>query len=200
VLGGGGYTVRNVARCWTYETSVLLGVPIANDLPYNDFFEYYAPDFKLHLTASTTMENQNKRDTLEQNTMRIIQNLKNLQHAPSVQMNPVPPDHVIRSQQTLQEMEDANPDKRLDASYNRDGSMRREDERELYDNERDVDHVDNDEGEVDTERDIEEATKAFDAVENTAEKEVESSREVGTEEVMAVEESGEAEVQMDVVD
>ncbi len=25
VLGGGGYTVRNVARCWTYETAVLLG-------------------------------------------------------------------------------------------------------------------------------------------------------------------------------
>lgn len=22
VLGGGGYTMRNVARCWTYETAV----------------------------------------------------------------------------------------------------------------------------------------------------------------------------------
>ena len=28
VLGGGGYTIRNVARCWTYETAVLLGVDI----------------------------------------------------------------------------------------------------------------------------------------------------------------------------
>jgi len=25
VLGGGGYTVRNVARCWAYETGVVLG-------------------------------------------------------------------------------------------------------------------------------------------------------------------------------
>ncbi len=25
VLGGGGYTVRNVARCWTYETSICTG-------------------------------------------------------------------------------------------------------------------------------------------------------------------------------
>jgi acetoin utilization deacetylase AcuC-like enzyme len=25
VLGGGGYTIRNVARCWTYETGCLLG-------------------------------------------------------------------------------------------------------------------------------------------------------------------------------
>ena len=24
VLGGGGYTIRNVARCWAYETSVVL--------------------------------------------------------------------------------------------------------------------------------------------------------------------------------
>ena len=25
VVGGGGYTLRNVARCWTYETAVLVG-------------------------------------------------------------------------------------------------------------------------------------------------------------------------------
>jgi len=35
VLGGGGYTLRNVARCWTYETSLLLDEAISNELPYN---------------------------------------------------------------------------------------------------------------------------------------------------------------------
>ena len=30
LLGGGGYTIRNVARCWTYETATALGVEIAN--------------------------------------------------------------------------------------------------------------------------------------------------------------------------
>jgi len=30
LLGGGGYTIRNVARCWTYETSIAVGVEIAN--------------------------------------------------------------------------------------------------------------------------------------------------------------------------
>lgn len=30
LLGGGGYTIRNVSRCWTYETSVALNVDIAN--------------------------------------------------------------------------------------------------------------------------------------------------------------------------
>ena len=41
LLGGGGYTIRNVARCWTYETAVALNVEIANELPYNDYFEYF---------------------------------------------------------------------------------------------------------------------------------------------------------------
>lgn len=30
LLGGGGYTIRNVARCWTYETSKALSIDIAN--------------------------------------------------------------------------------------------------------------------------------------------------------------------------
>lgn len=30
MVGGGGYTIRNVARCWTYETSLALNVDIAN--------------------------------------------------------------------------------------------------------------------------------------------------------------------------
>lgn len=83
MVGGGGYTIRNVARCWTYETSVALGVEIANgysqkitvsiyrflllilfaELPYNDYFEYYSPDFKLHITPSN-MTNQNSPELL----------------------------------------------------------------------------------------------------------------------------------------
>ena len=38
MLGGGGYTVRNVARCWTYETSLLLDADISNELPYTGMF------------------------------------------------------------------------------------------------------------------------------------------------------------------
>ena len=30
LLGGGGYTIRNVARCWTLETSYALGIDISN--------------------------------------------------------------------------------------------------------------------------------------------------------------------------
>lgn len=40
VLGGGGYTIRNVARTWAYETGVLVGTDLQpSDLPVND--EYY---------------------------------------------------------------------------------------------------------------------------------------------------------------
>ena len=37
VLGGGGYTVRNVARCWTYETAVLLGKLRGFDVDDDEF-------------------------------------------------------------------------------------------------------------------------------------------------------------------
>ena len=37
VLGGGGYTVRNVARCWTYETAVLLGKLKVFDVDDDEF-------------------------------------------------------------------------------------------------------------------------------------------------------------------
>jgi histone deacetylase 1/2 len=58
VVGGGGYTIRNVARCWAYETSVLLEKEISNEIPFNDYYEYYAPDFELHLKPEPT-ENLN---------------------------------------------------------------------------------------------------------------------------------------------
>lgn len=34
-LGGGGYTLRNVPRCWAYETSIVAGVDVPNEIPQN---------------------------------------------------------------------------------------------------------------------------------------------------------------------
>jgi histone deacetylase 1/2 len=129
VVGGGGYTVRNVARCWTFETAVLLGLEISNDLPYNDFYEYYSPDFKLHLTA-TNAENMNKRQDLENITAQIIKNLKNIQGAPSVQMSTIPSDSVLKNQENLQDAEDKNYDKRL-PRMTKDGALKRDEEIEF---------------------------------------------------------------------
>jgi len=95
VLGGGGYTIRNVARCWAYETSVLLNTEISNEIPFNDYFEYYAPDFKLHLTPEPK-ENLNTKASLEAVRVEILQQLQQLQGAPSVQMQEVPPEFDLK--------------------------------------------------------------------------------------------------------
>nr|WCZ58515.1 histone deacetylase 1 [Andalucia godoyi] len=104
VLGGGGYTVRNVARCWTYETAVLLGRDIPDELPYNDFFEYFGPDFRLHLTPSN-MENLNTPDYLDRLKQRIYENMRSLQGAPGVMMQDAPPDMML-----LEDTEEEDPD------------------------------------------------------------------------------------------
>ena len=38
ILGGGGYTVRNVARCWAYETSIILDEQLNPELPDNGIY------------------------------------------------------------------------------------------------------------------------------------------------------------------
>ncbi|THG21234.1 hypothetical protein TEA_026885 [Camellia sinensis var. sinensis] len=64
VLGGGGYTIRNVARCWCYETAVAVGVEPDNKLPYNEYYEYFGPDYTLHVEPSS-VENLNSAKDLE---------------------------------------------------------------------------------------------------------------------------------------
>jgi histone deacetylase 1/2 len=90
VLGGGGYTVRNVARCWAYETSCLLSKNLKDELPYNDYFEYFAPDYCLKVPPAN-MENLNNYEYLEKCKAIILDNLSQLKGAPSVQMQEVPP-------------------------------------------------------------------------------------------------------------
>ncbi|KAK7100057.1 probable histone deacetylase 1-B [Littorina saxatilis] len=109
LLGGGGYTIRNVARCWTYETSIALGVEVANELPYNDYFEYYGPDFKLHISPSN-MANQNTSEYMEKIKSRLFENLRMLPHAPGVQMQAIPEDAI---QDESDDEDRENPDKRL---------------------------------------------------------------------------------------
>jgi len=48
VLGGGGYTIKNVARCWANETGICLNTELEDAIPMNDFYEFYGNDYKLH--------------------------------------------------------------------------------------------------------------------------------------------------------
>lgn len=91
LLGGGGYTIRNVARCWCYETGVALGVEIDDKMPQHEYYEYFGPDYTLHV-APSNMENKNSRLLLEDIKVKLLDNLSKLRHAPSVQFQERPPD------------------------------------------------------------------------------------------------------------
>ncbi|XP_008810081.3 histone deacetylase 1-like [Phoenix dactylifera] len=91
MVGGGGYTIRNVARCWCYETGVALGIEVDDKVPQHEYYGYFAPDYTLHV-APSNMENKNSRQLLDNIRMRILDNLSKLQHAPSVQFQERPPD------------------------------------------------------------------------------------------------------------
>ncbi|CAO3639008.1 unnamed protein product [Cunninghamella echinulata] len=92
VVGGGGYTVRNVARCWTYETSILVDQELSNDLPPNEYIDFFRPDYQLHPHLSGRLENQNDRQYLLKVRERIMEQLRYLDAAPSIQMQEIPPD------------------------------------------------------------------------------------------------------------
>jgi len=114
LLGGGGYTIRNVARCWTYETAVALETDIPNELPYNDYFEYFGPDFKLHI-APSNMSNQNTSEYMDKIRSRLLENLRMLPHAPGVQMADIPEDSldINKEKEAEDEGGEADKDKRL---------------------------------------------------------------------------------------
>ncbi|KAG1768988.1 hypothetical protein EDD22DRAFT_771656 [Suillus occidentalis] len=93
VLGGGGYTIKNVSRCWTYETAVLVGATIPDELPatvYDPFFR--DSQWKLHPPLTGRVENQNSPASLQRITISIRNKLRYLQGAPSVAMQEIPPD------------------------------------------------------------------------------------------------------------
>ncbi|XP_002983212.2 histone deacetylase 19 [Selaginella moellendorffii] len=91
LVGGGGYTVRNVARCWCYETGVAVGVELENQMPYNDYYEYFGPEYTLLVPASNK-ENANSPEYLDSLRQQLLENISKLQHAPSVPFYERPPD------------------------------------------------------------------------------------------------------------
>lgn len=109
MLGGGDYTIHNGAGCWTYETAVALDTEIPNELPYNDYFEYFGPDFKLHISPSN-MTNHSTNEYLEKIKKWLFENLRMLPHAPGVQMQAIPEDAIPEESG---DDDEEDPDKRI---------------------------------------------------------------------------------------
>ncbi|KAL8857839.1 MAG: hypothetical protein Q9178_005595 [Gyalolechia marmorata] len=114
VLGGGGYTMRNVSRTWAYETGMLTNQPMQNELPYNDYYEYYAPDYELDVKPSN-MDNANSREYLDKIQVQVIENLRSTTtHAPSVQMTEVPRDPMGTNDDEDAALDDLDEDTHAD--------------------------------------------------------------------------------------
>lgn len=93
VLGGGGYTIKNVSRCWTYETAVLLDAhhDLPNVLPETPYDDFFGPDYKLHPPLTGRVENMNTRKSLERIRIGILERIRYMHGAPSVAMQEIPP-------------------------------------------------------------------------------------------------------------
>ncbi|CCK71193.1 histone deacetylase HOS2 KNAG_0G01350 [Huiozyma naganishii CBS 8797] len=85
VVGGGGYTPRNVSRLWAYETGVLNDVILPKDLPEGlSFKNFFGPDYSLYPVLDDLYENKNSKKYLEDTRIRCLENIRYLQGAPSV--------------------------------------------------------------------------------------------------------------------
>ncbi|KAH8100507.1 histone deacetylase [Cristinia sonorae] len=89
MLGGGGYTMRNVSRCWAFETGLATGVELGSEIPMNEYYEYFGPDYQLDVKASN-MEDMNTTTYLNRVKSIVLDNLRQVGGPPSVQMQDVP--------------------------------------------------------------------------------------------------------------
>lgn len=116
IIGGGGYTPRNVARAWCHETSLAVGATLRNQLPahvpYRQAFmspengggELYP---NLSHIPSRRHDNRHDRAYLESLKHNIDDQLRYIENSPSVQMQEIPNDYIkIREEEDARLRED----------------------------------------------------------------------------------------------
>ncbi|SPO27507.1 probable histone deacetylase [Ustilago trichophora] len=131
LLGGGGYTMRNVSRAWAFETGLAAGQELNPQIPVNEYYEYFGPDYRLDVRPNN-MEDLNTREYLEKIKIQVFENLRQTAHAPSVQGHVEPrsiaeqlhlqnlangedmdQDMDLAEKNGLQALEDRHPDSRM---------------------------------------------------------------------------------------
>ena len=139
VVGGGGYTVKNVSRCWAYETAVLVGADIPDTLPATVYDAYFADSgWKLHPPLTGKVDNLNSPAGLQRITVSIREKLRYLGGAPSVAMREIPPglEEWLAAEEAAAE---AEQDAEADASSSARPWRKRTTQNEFYDGDEDVD-------------------------------------------------------------
>ncbi|KAG8755616.1 histone deacetylase [Serendipita sp. 396] len=89
LLGGGGYTMRNVSRAWAYETGLAAGYELGATLPINEYYDYFGPDYKLDVRSSN-MEDKNSVEYLERIKNVVLEHLREIGGPPGIQMTDPP--------------------------------------------------------------------------------------------------------------
>lgn len=104
LVGGGGYTPRNVARTWCHETAVCVDVELHNELPAHvPFIQAFQGSENgggllypnLHNIRGKEHHNNNTTQSLHDLTVQALENLRYLEGAPSVAARPGLPEHEI---------------------------------------------------------------------------------------------------------
>ncbi|KAK7063561.1 histone deacetylase [Favolaschia claudopus] len=90
LLGGGGYTVKNVAPRMDVRNRFI--DPL---LPYSEYFDWFGPRFRLEVVPSN-MDDLNSKEYLDSVRTNALSQLQSLNHTPSIQMQDVPDESVAR--------------------------------------------------------------------------------------------------------
>lgn len=111
VVGGGGYTPRNVSRAWAHETSILIDAAdyIDPNIPETvTFRNHFGPDYSLFppLSEMRKLENKNSRQYLASLVQNVREQLRYMRGAPSVQMSFIPPDILGLREEMEKEIEE----------------------------------------------------------------------------------------------
>ncbi|KAG6837036.1 hypothetical protein H0H93_015899 [Arthromyces matolae] len=132
LLGGGGYTMRNVSRVWAYETGLAAGVELGPEIPVNEYYEYFGPDYELDVKSSNT-EDLNSPAYLERVKRIVMENLRHVGGPPGVQMTAqcpdiptMPIDDMLDDPNRNEDFEDMNerrPIRLLDSRRQADGEL-----------------------------------------------------------------------------
>ncbi|KAI4292891.1 histone deacetylase 3 [Pancytospora philotis] len=66
VLGGGGYSIQNVSRCWAYETGLMCGMEVPEYVPAdNPFYNHFVPNYEMDPEFYQKYRNENKQKYLD---------------------------------------------------------------------------------------------------------------------------------------
>lgn len=128
ILGGGGYTLKNVARCWTAETAILCDTQVSAKLPETPYHNFFGPDYSLYPLLKPRFEDQNTKKYLNGVQSKIMDQLRYLNHAPNVMMDWTPDMFDDDEDQARQEeVDEALKDRRtgtLDSAVTGEGRRR----------------------------------------------------------------------------